>query len=331
MTSAATAPRTLPAGPWTVAVHLVHREVPAWTFADRQAERLTRALPRLRCRLCPDRGAFRAALADAHMALVWSFHQEEFALAPHLCLVATPAAGRDYFRVTPPDGVTLLYGRFHGAIMAETAVGMLLAMCRGLLPAVTNYRDDPWPRAALAARMRPLCGAHVVILGFGHIGTWIGRLLKPFGVRLTGVRRHPPEGSVPDFFAAADRVLPVSALDRVLPEADHLVVVLPSDPGTERLIDSRRLGLLPAHATLINLGRGHALDETALLQALRAGRLAGACLDVFRREPLPAGSPLRHCPNLWPFPHASAISPTYLDLFVDDLVLQLQAWLPPRA
>ena len=72
-------------------------------------------------------------------------------------------------------------------------------------------------------------------------------------------------------------------------------------------------------------GRWHP-DEDALVEALRQGRLAGACLDVFREEPLPAASPLRHCPNLWRLPHASAISPDYLDLFVDDLAAQLRRW-----
>jgi len=331
MTSASTAPQPPPAGPWTVAVHLVHPQVSAWTFTDRQAARLCRALPSASCHVCPDRESFRAVLPEAQIALVWSFRQEEFALAPRLRVLATPAAGRDYFQVTPPPAVRLFYGRFHGAIMGETAVGMVLAMGRGLLPAVTTYADEPWPRAQLAAGLRPLRGAHVVILGFGHIGTWIGRLLKPFGVRLTGVRRHASAAAVPDFFGPADRLLPASDLDAVLPETDHLLVVLPGGNATDRLIDARRLALLPPHATIANLGRGNAIDEAALVEALRAGRLAGACLDVFRSEPLPADSPLRDCPNLWCFPHSSAISPTYLDLFVDDFVAQFQAWHAARA
>ena len=311
---------------WGVAVHLTHPQVPCWSFGPAQAQRLAEALPALQCRICPDRESFRAALQHARIALVWSFSQDEFALAPDLCLVATPAAGRDYFRVTPPPGVQVLYGRFHGEIMAETALGLLLGMSRGLLPAVTTYADRPWPRAELARQMRPLRGSHLVILGFGRIGQWIGRLAKPFGVRLTGIRRRVVPGEVPGYFAATDRVLPVRDLEAVLPQADHLLLVLPDEPATNDLLDGRRLALLPAHATLTNLGRGNAVNEAALVAALRGHRLAAACLDVCRTEPLGADSPLRDCPNLWLFPHAAAISPTYMDLFVDDFAAQFRAW-----
>jgi phosphoglycerate dehydrogenase-like enzyme len=211
--------------------------------------------------------------------------------------------------------------------MGETAVGMLLAMSRGLLPAVTTYALDSWPRGDLAKAMRPLHGAHVVILGFGRIGRWIGRLLKPLAVRVTGVRRTEAPGDLPPGFDARDRVVSARHLDDILPQADHLVITLPADASTDNLMDARRLALLPPHATLINLGRGNALDEAALIDALRGGRLAGACLDVFRVEPLPADSPLRSCPSLWLFPHASAISPDYLDLFVQDFASQFREWL----
>ena len=313
---------------WTVAVHLTHPEVPAWSFAERHAQRLAAALPGMTCHICGDRAAFRAVLPAAQAALVWSFSQAEFAAAPGLRLLATPAAGRDYFQVTPPPSVQVFYGRFHGRIMGETAAAMILAMTRGLLPAVTTYRGEPWPRAQLAPGLRPLRGAHVVILGFGHIGRCIGQMLKPFGVRISGVRRQPSATDLADGFEAQDRVLPLDRLDEVLPEADHLVLVLPGGVATDNLLSASRLRLLPPHATLTNLGRGNALDELALVTALRHGRLAGACLDVFRQEPLPEDSPLRGCPNLWLFPHASAISPTYLDLFVDDLAAQFRAAWP---
>jgi phosphoglycerate dehydrogenase-like enzyme len=324
MSLAPTVAEPSPSRPWSVAVHLTHPQVPAWCFGEAHAQRLQAALPGLTCRLCASRAEFRTALREAQVAFVWSFAQEEFAGAPALRLLATPAAGRDYFQVTPPPGVEVVYGRFHGEIMAETAVGMILAMARGLLPAVTTYRGDPWPRALLAPGLRPLRGAHVVILGFGHIGRCIGRLLKPFGVRISGIRRQPSPLDLADGFEARDRVLALADLDAVLPAADHLVLVLPGGAGTDALLSAARIGLLPPHATLINLGRGNALDEAALITALRAGRLAGACLDVFGTEPLPADSPLRSCPNLWLFPHVSAVSPTYLDLFVDDFVAQFQ-------
>jgi phosphoglycerate dehydrogenase-like enzyme len=295
--------------------------VAGWDFQERHAAQLASAIPGLEVRVCRTEADFVAALPEAQIALVWRFRQEWVPHAYNLRLLVTPAAGRDYFDIDLPSCVTVAYGQFHGGIMGETVVGMLLAMCRGILPAADLQRDHLWPRGEVAPTMRRLRGSHVVILGFGHIGRHIGHLLKPFGVRLTGVRRRktPP----PPFFGSGDRLATLAELDEVLPAADHLVLCLPGTPETDGILDRRRLGLLRPTATLCNVGRGNAIDEEALAEALRSGRLAGACLDVFRVEPLPADSPLRACPNVWLMPHASAIAPDYLDLFVDELA---QRW-----
>ncbi len=304
--------------PREIAVWLTHEQVPGWHFSAANAARLRAALPATRVQVYPDVSAFLAGLATAEAALVWRFEQAWLAEAPRLQWLATPAAGRDYFQLDPPPGLRLTYGTFHGELMAETVLGWLLGWSRGLFAAQTWQAAELWPRARLAGIMRPLRGARLTILGFGHIGEWVGRLAKPLGVILTGVRRRP--GPQPDYFTAADRVLTIERLDEVLAETDFLVLALPGETGTDRLLDARRLDLLPRSAVVCNIGRGNAIDETALAAALRAGRLAGACLDVFAREPLPADSPLRGLPNALLLPHASAIAPNYLDLFVDEFV-----------
>lgn len=300
------------------AVHINHRQVPGWSFADRHAAQLAKAIPGLDVRVCRSDEEFLAVLPSVQLALVWHFLPEWVPHAPELRLLATPAAGRDYFQADFPGCVELSYGQFHGTLMAETVVGMILAMCRGILAAASLQTTAAWPRRELAASIRPLRGSRVTILGFGRIGLHIGHLLKPFGARLTGVRRTV--GSPPPFFGPDDSLVTVAELDRVLPQTDHLVLCLPASPETDGLLDRRRLGLLPATATLCNVGRGNALDEEALVEALQSGALAGACLDVFRQEPLPLASPLRTCPNLWLMPHASAIAPNYLDLFVAEFI-----------
>lgn len=304
------------------AVHINHRHVPGWNFELRHAEQLTHAIPALDVRVCRSDEDFVAILPEAQLAMVWHFLPEWAAHADQLRLLATPAAGRDYFQADLPGCVELSYGQFHGTLIGETVVGMILAMCRGILPAASRQTTLAWPRQELAAVMRPLRGSRVTILGFGHIGLQIAHLLKPFGVHLTGVRRT---ASVPPpFFGPGDALATPDVLDHVLPETDHLVLCLPASAETDGLLSRERLALLPRTATVCNVGRGNALDEDALVTALRTGALAGACLDVFQQEPLPLDSPLRTCPNLWLMPHASAIAPNYLDLFVSEFIERWQ-------
>ena len=274
-------------------------------------------------RLCTSEEEFLSLLPKAGAVFVWRFRQEWFALAPGLRHVCTPAAGRDYFHVTPPPGVTLHYGTFHGAIMAETALGALLACSHGLLPFAGAMRADGgggWPRHEMMARSRRLAGQTVAILGFGHIGRAFGRLVRPFGATVVGIRRSPEPA--PD---AADRVVAATGLDDVLPTADHVVCFLPSGPETTRLLDAPRLARMKPDAFLYNFGRGNLVDETALADALRRGALAGAVLDVYQEEPLPGDSPLRTAPGCFLYPHASAFSPDYLDLYFEKAAAAIRA------
>lgn len=268
-----------------------------------------------RCALSQDE--FLDELPHADAAAVWRFEQDWFARAPRLRRLATPAAGRDYFRVTPPEQVELTYGTFHGPLMAETVAGMMLAACRGVLAsAVGMSRETPWPRATLGAGCRTLSGSRVTVVGFGSIGQWIGRMLKPFGVRLTGVNRRTL--TRPDYFDANDTVRPLPALDETLPETDHLVLCVPSGPDSDGLMDAARWARLPRGAGVYNVGRGNSVDEASLAAALRTGQVGWACLDVFAREPLTSASPLWGCPGFYPMPHISALSPDYLDRFFDE-------------
>ncbi len=295
-----------------IAVFLRHDEVSAWQFSDRQAELLRLRLPGAAVTLCRDETEFISALQHADCAVVWRFKQEWFVHAPGLRVLATPAAGKDYFSIIPPDGLHMIYGSFHGELIGETVVGFLLGMSRGILASVTEHAGEDWPRRKLADIMVPLRGSNVTILGFGSIGRWIARLLEPFGVNITGVGRRDGDGCIG-----------IAGLDRILPGTDHLVAALPGTPETRHLINRERIALLPRHATVTNIGRGSVIDSEALADALEEERLAGACLDVFEEEPLPPESRLRCCPHLWRMPHASAIAPNYLDLFIEDFAMQL--------
>lgn len=309
-------------------IHLHSTQVSAWNVQPRHKTYLQERLPGWSVIVCESAEEMAARLREdggATVAVGWRFEQEWLDAAKDLRVLATPAAGADYFSVRTGAQVRTLNGGFHGELMAETALGLLLGHARGLFLGGRLMREGAtWPRSEIDRMARPLRGSHLAIVGFGRIGGWIARLAKPFGVRLTGFRRTPGNER-PSYLSAEDRVLPMEELDGTLPEVEHLMLVLPATPQTDRLLDRRRMALLPKHAAVYNLGRGNAIDEPALLDALRERRIAGAYLDVFAQEPLPADSPLRGLDNVWLLPHASAIAPNYLDLFFAELVPQLLA------
>jgi phosphoglycerate dehydrogenase-like enzyme len=305
----------------TAAVWLSNKQLAFLRLEARHEQRLRRALPGLEWRFCSTKEEFLRALPDAEVAACWIFAPEWLPLAPRLRRIISPTAGAEWFPLVPRPGLTLEFSRFHGRIMAETVLGMILCHCRGLLAACRLQSVQAWPRLELEPRLSTLRGSRLTLLGLGAIGTHIGRLAKAFGARLTGLRRtlSPP----PDYFGPGDRLLPASELEQVLPETDHLVVCLPATPETDRILDAGRLALLPPHAGLYNVGRGNALDEEALASWLASRPQAEAYLDVFRVEPLPEDSPLRRQPNCLLLPHISALAPDFLDLFVEELIGRL--------
>lgn len=223
--------------------------------------------------------------------------------APALQWVHFASSGVDpLVRFPPPPSVRVTNSAAAWApTVAEHAVALLLALQRRLPLMQEAKAEGRWTQLQMRPLLASLEVATVVLLGFGAIGRHIAHLLRPFGPRIVAVARS--DGAHED----VERVIPVPALDAVLGEADALVMALPAAPSTLRLVDARRLALLPARAVLVNVGRGETVDEAALAEALRAGRLAGAGLDVFEREPLAAESPLWRLPNVILSPHVAGM------------------------
>ncbi|MEI6209743.1 MAG: NAD(P)-dependent oxidoreductase [Desulfuromonadales bacterium] len=143
--------------------------------------------------------------------------------------------------------------------------------------------------------------------------------LKAFGAHITGVKRNPESlaGS-----PVIDRVISFDRMEEELPEADHVVLLLPGGTETAGIFTARRFNAMKSGACLYNLGRGNCYREEDLVVALESGRLAGAGLDVFAEEPLPASSPLWERHNVLITPHSSAISREYIDLFIEEWLEQ---------
>jgi D-2-hydroxyacid dehydrogenase (NADP+) len=287
--------------------------VPAFQPNARQLVALSARLVGHELTVVSSEADFLAALPLAEAAVVWRFPGEWFVRAPRLRHLFTPSAGREPFAEEPSGRVALHFGRFHGAIMAESLLAMITFMNRRLGAALLAQGQRRWDRSPFS-ECRGLRGQVVLIIGFGAIGRRCAELLSGLGMRVHGVRRDVTLPSPP-----AARLFTPEQLPLGLAEADHVVCVLPGDTGTDRLIDAQALLHVKPSASVYNLGRGNAIDTEALCRALSEGRLGGAFLDVQPEEPLPPSSPLWAAPNLYLSPHASAISAEYLDLYFDEL------------
>lgn len=222
--------------------------------------------------------------------------------SPRLKWLCVPSAGAEqYLKPALEDREGVLLSNSSGAYgttIAEHIVMVALTLMRREMEYAELVSRRGWRRDL---PIRSIRDSRVTLLGTGDIGQEAARRLRAFGPkRITGVNRR---GRSPG--ADFDAVATLDALDGVLPETDLLVMSLPSTPETRGILDDRRLGLLPADAFIVNVGRGSAIDETALARQLRAGRFAGVALDVFEHEPLPQDDPLWDCPRLLITPHVA--------------------------
>jgi D-2-hydroxyacid dehydrogenase (NADP+) len=220
---------------------------------------------------------------------------------PHLRWIHSASAGVD--QVATPTvrsrGITVTNSRgVFSRPIAEYVVMMLLAIAHRLPQLLELQRERTWQ----PLRGTELGGRTVGILGYGSIGSEIAGLLEPFGTRVLATRRRPQLG-------AGDRtnveIFGDDAMDRVLGESDVVVLTAPLTDDTAGMIGGPQLQAMRESAWLINIARGRLVDETALRRALENGWIAGAVLDVFNEEPLPADSPVYATPNLIVTPHTS--------------------------
>ncbi len=185
--------------------------------------------------------------------------------------------------------------------IAQTAITGLLMLARNVPRWLRGQQERRWDPMRSPDFPRDLVGQTVLVYGLGSIGSDIARLARVLGLRVLGIRRSPLRPGDP-----VDELHPPEQLAVLLPRADWLVLAAPLTDETRGLINADMLARLPAGARIINVARGEIIDETALVAALRSGRLGGAYLDVFEKEPLAADSPLWVLPDVLVSPHNSA-------------------------
>lgn len=197
----------------------------------------------------------------------------------------------------------------HDRPVAEHALALLLALVRRVPDCLEAQRESRWLSEYAGHQplhhegpVTTLIDARVLIWGFGSIAATLAPMLTALGAQVRGVARSAGERHGYPVVTEED-------LDAALAETDVLISILPGGPATRHALDAARLERLPEHAHVVNVGRGSTVDEDALVEALNAGRLGGAALDVMETEPLPADSPLWSARNIVLTPHCAGGRP----------------------
>ncbi|MEV4736261.1 MULTISPECIES: NAD(P)-dependent oxidoreductase [unclassified Microbacterium] len=268
---------------------------------------------------------------DAEVLVVWHNSGAQLEQAardlPDLRLVQALASGADVvLRSGFPDDVRICSGRsLHDGPVAEHALALILAAVRrldALRDAQGEHRwDEEFNVAQSASATRSdytLAGARVTIWGFGSIAATLAPVLQLLGAEVHGIARSA--GTRAGFPVHAD-----ADATAVLAETDVLVSLLPATPETTDLFDSGVFESLKPGAAFVNVGRGATVDESALIAALRSGRLRSAAIDVAKAEPLPSDDPLWDAPNLLITPHVAGNRPVGASALIDDNVARFLA------
>ena len=225
--------------------------------------------------------------------------------SPHLSWVHIHSAGADrvVYVTLRERGVDITTSSGASAtIVAHSAIAGMMAIARHLPKMFAAQRERRWTSLMASALPRDLEGQRAVVVGWGPIGQKTAELLRALGLEVRVARWSAApagEGVVTVTYAR---------LGELLPCADWLFVCCPLSDETRRLVDAKVLSQLPSTAHLVNVARGEIVDQPALIAALMSGRLAGAYLDVFEHEPLPASSPLWDMPNVIVTPHSAGLS-----------------------
>lgn len=239
---------------------------------------------------------------------------------PNLKWFASYYAGVDPLIKSGVIGTDVILTNGSGAYGVTIAEHMIM-VCLMLLRRYPEYREFVETRQFRSDLMiGSLYGATVVIVGTGDIGSKFAQRLRAFcPAKIIGINRS---GRCTEGF---DEVYSIADLESVLPKADILALTLPATPQTDNLLSRERLAMMKETAFLVNVGRGNCLDQDALIDALNAGKLAGAALDVFKTEPVPQDDPAWTTKNLLFTPHCSGkmtmayTRDTLVDTFCENL------------
>lgn len=277
--------------------------VPAWF-----PEKLRQDFPQVEITNRKSYDGIEQELRDVEIMFAFSLRSEQLATARSLRWLHTPMAAVHsllFPEFVASDVVLTNSSELHGPVVAEHVMALVFALARKIPQAAALQQKHSWGSEAMwseGPHPRELAGATMGLIGLGSIGRRVAKMASAMGMRVIAVREHVEKGS-PEGVAA---VFAPPALDEMLAQSDFVVAAAPVTSATNGLFNSARFAAMKSGAYFINVGRGEQVDESALIGALHSRHLAGAALDVFKQEPLPADSPLWDVQNLLITPHTGS-------------------------
>ncbi len=263
------------------------------------------------------------AMADVSFDFDWQAPEQIPANSPGLAWVQGTSAGiGGFLERTGLAGSGIVFttaAGVHGVPLAEFTLSGLLYFAKGM-PVLADWQArHHWQRHTT----RQLAGSSALVVGLGGVGRQVARLLAAAGVQVIGAGRPGRDYDV----AGVTSYVADTEIGSVLPDVDALILACPLTDRTRQLIGRKELELLKPAAVLVNIARGQVVDEAAMIDALAAGHLGGACLDVFETEPLPESSPLWDLPNVLISPHSASTVAAENELITDLFIDNLRRWL----
>ncbi len=258
--------------------------------------------------------AFQTAARDADVIFNWSLSgkilRDVFHVCPGVQWIHSRAAGLDnvIFPELVDSPVVLTNGSgVFSPPLGEFVLAAILYFAKDFRRMVRNQEAGRWEQFDITE----IEGQTVGIVGYGDIGRAVAKRVHAMGMRVLAVKRHLPDASHRD--PLIERFYAPAQLLEMLPECDYVVVAAPLTPETRGMVGAAAFSVMKRSAVAINVGRGPVIDETAIIQALAAGMIGGAALDVFDQEPLPPGHPFYSLPNLLLSPHCADHTPDWLE------------------
>ena len=293
--------------------------------AETYRHRLQAEFPALQFVLAHHAGELPADVSDIDVLISFAIElkDEFYRRAAQLKWVQCLATGVDHVLRCPSlkPAVLLTSGRgIHGAPMRETIVFLMMGVAREVRRLADAQKAHVWERRYWSL----FAGKTAVIVGVGVIGVATAKLLKAFEMQIIGVTRTPRTAE------GFDGIMPTDRLREAASRADFLINILPATEDNLLLFDRAVFAAMKPSAYYIGAGRGQTVDEAALIEALRERRIAGAGLDVFQTEPLPADSPFWDLPNAFILPHLGGYTSEYEDLITPLVVDNMRRFLARR-